>query len=412
MGKWFGEFGGQYVPEVLKPALIALERGVEEIIPTEEFQRRYRDLLKNYVGRPTPLYFAENLTNKLGGASVYIKMEGLAHTGAHKINNALGQVLLAKLMGQKRVIAETGAGQHGVAVAAASAKLGLECEVFMGEVDIARQQPNVFLMKQFGAEVRSITDGTKTLKDAVNAALKEWVKDPDHTAYVLGSALGPYPYPDMVRSFQQVIGRETRDQILKQSGRLPDEIIACCGGGSNAIGIFTAFLDDPVKLTAVEAGGVGNKPGEHATRMGGMGKTGIIEGYKSYFLQDEDGQVQPTHSISAGLDYAGIGPELAELGRTGRVEFTKAYDDEVLEAFSLIARNEGIVFALESTHAAAAAFKKVPNMSKEESIVIHMSGRGDKDLFITAGEIYAEQWLDFLKDEVARLEKRIFHKQL
>jgi len=406
MGKWFGEFGGQYVAEVLKPALLELENAVSTIIPSKSFQDAYAAMLLEYVGRPTPLYFAENLTRQLGGAKIYIKLEGLANTGAHKINNALGQVLLARTMGKRRVIAETGAGQHGVAVAAAAAKLGLSCEVYMGEIDVQRQQPNVFLMRQFGASVKPVADGTRTLKDAVNAALKEWVRDPDTTAYVLGSALGPYPYPDMVRSFQRVIGDETRRQVLDQTGKLPSELFACCGGGSNAIGIFTAFLNDPVRLTAVEAGGTGNAPGEHASRMNGLSMTGIVEGYKSYFLQDEDGQIQPTHSISAGLDYAGIGPELAELGRTGRVVFTSARDSEVLAAFKQTARSEGILFALESAHAAAAAFKKVPHMDKNDLIVIHMSGRGDKDLFITAGALYTEEWAKFLRLEADRLERQ------
>jgi tryptophan synthase beta chain len=406
MGKWFGEFGGQYVPEVLKPALEELAEAAGSILPSPGFRSRYSGLLDEYVGRPTPLYFAERLTASLGGAEIYIKLEGLANTGAHKINNALGQALLAREMGKRRVIAETGAGQHGVAVAAAAAKLGLACRVFMGEVDVERQQPNVFLMRQFGAEVTPVRDGTKTLKDAVNAALKEWVTDPDTTAYILGSALGPYPYPDMVRTFQRVIGDETRRQILERAGRLPNEIFACCGGGSNAIGMFTAFLEDPVSLTAVEAGGRGSRPGEHAMRMNGRGNLGIVEGYKSYFLQDEDGQIQPTHSISAGLDYAGIGPQLAELGRQGRIGFTSASDDEVLAAFGKIAVSEGLVFALESAHAAAAAFRKVPEMDKKSLIIIHMSGRGDKDLFITAGELYREPWTAFLRQEVSRLERK------
>ncbi len=406
MGKWFGKYGGQYVGEVLKPALAELEKAVSEILPTQEFRSEYSRLLMDFVGRPTPLCLAENLSEKLGGASIYVKMEGLAHTGAHKINNALGQVLLAKCMGKKKVIAETGAGQHGVAVASAAAKLGLSCEVFMGSVDVKRQQPNVFLMRQFGAEVHIVEDGTRTLKDAVNAALKDWVREPERTAYVLGSALGPYPYPDMVRDFQQVIGDETKSQILEKTGRLPDEIVACCGGGSNAMGMFTAFLDDPVSLTAVEAGGRGDKPGEHAVRMNGGGKPGIIEGYKSYFLQTGDGQVQSTHSISAGLDYAGIGPQLVHLFETDRVKFTKAYDGEVLQAFQEFARSEGIIFALESAHAAAVVLKKAPQMKKNSIIIVNMSGRGDKDLFITAGELYTREWEGFLREEADRLGNR------
>ena len=407
MGKWFGKYGGQYVGEVLKSALAELEKAVNEILPSEKFRDEYLRLLRDFVGRPTPLCLAENLTEKLGGASIYVKMEGLAHTGAHKINNALGQVLLAKYMGKKKVIAETGAGQHGVAVASAAAKLGLACEVFMGSVDVKRQQPNVFLMRQFGADVRVVEDGTKILKDAVNAALKDWVREPECTAYVLGSALGPYPYPDMVRDFQRVIGDETRSQILEKTGRLPDEIVACCGGGSNAMGMFTPFLDDPgTTLTAVEAGGRGDAPGEHAVRMNGGGQTGIIEGYKSYFLQTDDGQVQSTHSISAGLDYAGIGPQLVHLYETGRVKFTKAYDKEVLHAFQEFAQKEGIIFALESAHAAAEVLKRASQMEKNSIIIVNMSGRGDKDLFITAGELYTQEWKTFLSEEAVRLNKR------
>ncbi|MEW5895950.1 MAG: tryptophan synthase subunit beta [Candidatus Omnitrophota bacterium] len=400
MSKYFGQFGGQYVGEVLKPALIELEKAVRDILPSADFQNNLGEMLKNYAGRPTPLYFAENATRDLNGAKVYIKLEGLANTGAHKINNALGQVLLAKKMGKRRVIAETGAGQHGVATAAAAAKLGLECEVFMGAVDVRRQQPNVFLMKQYGATVTEVNEGTRTLKDAVNRALKEWAVRSNDTFYVLGSALGPYPYPDMVREFQSVIGREIRDEILKREGRLPDILIACCGGGSNAIGTFTSFMNDAlVKMIAVEAGGTGDKPGEHATRMKGAGRLGIIEGYKSFFLQDEDGQVLPTHSISAGLDYAGIGPQVALMGVEGRIQFEKACDQEVLKAYQYFARKEGLLFALESAHAAAHALKIIPGLSKNQIVVITMSGRGDKDIFITAKELYTEEWKKFLKNE-------------
>lgn len=399
MSKYFGEFGGQYIGEVLKPAMMDLEKAYKEIVPSEEFQKEFQIMLRDFAGRPTPLYFAKNITKDLGGAKVYIKLEGLANTGAHKINNALGQAFLAKMMGKTRVIAETGAGQHGVATAAACAKLGLKCEIFMGTVDMKRQQPNVFLMKQYGADVTEVRDGTRTLKDAVNRTLKEWAACSDDTFYVLGSALGPYPYPDMVRDFQSVIGREIRADILKREGRLPNMMIACCGGGSNAIGTFSSFLDDDVKLVAVEAGGCGDEPGEHATRMTGLGRVGIIEGYKSVFLQTDDGQVLPTHSISAGLDYAGIGPQLAMLGGEGRIDFQKVYDLEVLQAFQYFARNEGLLFALESSHAAAYALQIVPTMSKDDIVVITMSGRGDKDIFITAKALYAEEWKKFLKEE-------------
>ncbi len=402
MARYFGTFGGQYVGEVLKPALFELERAMTEILPGSEFRREYSHLLRSYAGRPTPLCRADNLTRELGGAEIYIKLEGLAQTGAHKINNALGQVLLAKLMGKQRVIAETGAGQHGVAVAASAAKLGLECEVFMGSADIERQQPNVFLMKQFGAEVHPVEDGSKTLKDAVNAALKCWIEESSRTFYVLGSALGPYPYPDLVREFQQIIGIETKQQLSDMTGRLPDTVIACCGGGSNAVGMFSAFLDDPVRLIAVEAGGTGDKPGEHAVRMGKDRTMGIIEGYKSYFLQDPDGQVQLTHSISAGLDYAGIGPELAYLGDAGRIEFARATDSDVLEAYSRFASREGLLCALESAHAASEVLKQAPQMEKGSILVMNMSGRGDKDIFITAGRLYPEEWKQYLLREAAK----------
>ncbi len=402
MGRYFGRYGGQYVGEVLKPALAELEKAMQDILPGEAFQKEYQSLLRHYAGRPTPLCFAENLTRELGGARIYLKLEGQAQTGAHKINNALGQVLLAKYMGKRRVIAETGAGQHGVAVAASAAKLGLECEVFMGSVDVQRQQPNVFLMKQFGAEVHPVELGSRTLKDAVNAALKYWVEESTNTFYVLGSALGPYPYPDLVREFQQVIGKETKTQLMELEKRLPDTIIACCGGGSNAIGMFSAFLDDPVTLIAVEAGGTGDALGEHAVRMAGGGKEGIIEGYKSYFLQDSDGQVQKTHSISAGLDYAGIGPQLASLGDSGRITFTKAMDDEVMNAFQVLARKEGLLCAMESAHAAAAVLKTAPGMPKDSILVMNMSGRGEKDIFITARKLYWDKWREYLLQEAQR----------
>lgn len=400
MTQYFGPFGGQYVGEVLKPALTELEAAYRTIIPSDDFQKTFHAMLKDYAGRPTPLYFAENTTRDLGGARVYIKLEGLANTGAHKINNALGQALLAKKMGKRRVIAETGAGQHGVAAAAASAKLGLECEVFMGSIDMQRQQPNVFLMKQYGATVTEVKDGTQTLKDAVNRTLKEWSASSDDTFYILGSALGPYPYPDMVRDFQCVIGNEIRQDILERENRLPDMLIACCGGGSNAIGTFFTFLkDQQTRCVAVEAAGRGDAPGDHAVRMNGQGRLGIIEGYKSFFLQTDDGQVLPTHSISAGLDYAGIGPQLAYFGVEKRIQFEKAYDHEVLSAYQYFAKTEGLLFALESAHAAAYALKIVPTMPKDAIVVITMSGRGDKDIFITAKALYTDEWMAFLKNE-------------
>ena len=403
MVKYFGPYGGQYVGEVLKPALEELTLAFEKYHKDKEFMAEYKRLLSEYVGRPTPLLFAERMTADLGGAKVYIKLEGLANTGAHKINNALGQALLAKKMGKTAIIAETGAGQHGVAVAAACARFGLECEVFMGAVDVARQQPNVFLMKQYGAKVTVVNDGTKTLKDAVNACLKAWASRSENTHYLVGSALGPSPYPDMVRTFQSVIGHEIKAEIKKREGRLPDVLIACCGGGSNAIGMFSPFIKDTsVRLIAVEAGGTGDKLGEHASRICSGSPVGIIEGYKSYFLQTDDGQVAHTHSISAGLDYAGIGPELACFADQKRIEFRQARDNEVLQAYQYIARTEGLLFAMESSHAAAAALKVIPTLPKEQIVVINMSGRGDKDIFITAHELYKTEWQEFLKSEATR----------
>ncbi|MGD9200603.1 MAG: tryptophan synthase subunit beta [Chitinispirillia bacterium] len=402
--RYFGSFGGRYIPEVLYPAFEELEKAYEEIKKDIAFWEELGEINKNYIGRPTPLYFAENLTKHFQGAKIFLKMEGLAHTGAHKINNAIGQALLAKRMGKKRVIAETGAGQHGLATAAAAAKMGLSCEVFMGEIDMARQHPNVFGMNLFGAKVTPVTEGTKTLTDAVNAALKNWTEQVEDTHYLLGSALGPYPYPVMVRNFQSIIGKEIKKQIVEQTGRLPDICIACVGGGSNSLGMFHPFLNESVELIAVEAGGQGIKSGKHAVRMNGSGKIGIVQAYKSYFLQDENGSLKPTHSISAGLDYAGIGPELADLSEKKRIVFTYATDEEVLNAVSLTARKEGIIPALESSHALVEAFKRAPNLRNDRSIVVNISGRGDKDLFITAPFFDKKDWLDFLKKEQRRLQ--------
>ena len=402
--RYFGKYGGRYIPEVLYPAFEELEAAYEKFRDDPAFLEEFDDLLKNYVGRPTPLYFAENLTAHLGGAQIYFKMEGAAHTGAHKINNAVGQALLAKKMGKKRIIAETGAGQHGLATAAASAKMGLDCEVFMGEIDMARQHPNVFAMRLLGAKVTPVTEGTRTLTDAVNAALKNWTERVADTHYLLGSALGPHPYPDMVRDFQSMIGREIKRQLHERTGRLPDICMACVGGGSNSIGMFTAFLDDPVALVGIEAGGHGPESGKHAIRMSGLGRIGIVQAYKSFFLQDDNGSLRHTHSISAGLDYAGIGPQLAQLAESGRITFTHATDSEVLEAISLTARQEGIIPALESAHALVEAFKQAKELPPEKIIVVNISGRGDKDLFITAPEFDREDWLNFLKDEQERLK--------
>jgi len=401
--KYFGEFGGQFIPEVLHPAFVELEEAFYRYKDDPQFIKEFELVLKEYVGRQTPLYFASNLTERFGGAKIYFKMEALAHTGAHKINNAVGQVLLAKKMGKKRVIAETGAGQHGLATSAVAAKFSLECEIFMGEVDMARQHPNVISMRLFGAKVTPVRDGGKTLTDAVNAALKNWTERVSDTHYVVGSVLSAHPYPEMVRTFQSVIGKETKVQILEREGRLPDMMIACVGGGSNSIGFFHSFLDDKVKLIGVEAGGRSFDDGEHASRMNGRGKQGIVQGYKSYFLQNENGSLLPTHSISAGLDYAGIGPELADLGDKGRIEFVSAFDHEVLDAVKLTARSEGILPALESSHALVEAFKRAPKMKKDEIIIVNISGRGDKDIFITAPH-FDSDWKEFLKSEISRME--------
>lgn len=396
----FGKFGGRYAPEMLIPALEELERVYFEAKKDKAFKLEFNHFLKTYAGRPTPLTFAENLTKKLGGARIYFKNEGLNHTGAHKITHCIGQALLAKKMGKKRLIAETGAGQHGVATATVAAKFGFSCTVYMGEKDMDRQRPNVFLMEQLGAEVVPVGFGQKTLKDAVNAALKDYIENVETTHYVLGSVVGPHPYPVINRDFQSVVGKEIRKQILEAEGKLPDCIIACVGGGSNAMGAFTDFLkDSSVRLIGVEAGGKSDKIGEHARRFLG-GSVGVVEGYKSYFLQDSDGQLQKTHSISAGLDYPGIGPELADLQKKGRVEFTSATDKEALEAFKLLAQTEGIVPALESAHAVAYAVKLAPKLRKDQIIIVNLSGRGDKDIFILAKAFGDKEFMRFLKEYI------------
>ncbi len=402
---FFGRFGGKYVAETLRTPLDELEESFKLAIHDSSFMEEFERLSKEYTGRPTPLLFAENITKMLNGARIYIKLEGLANTGAHKINNVLGQCLLARRMGKKRIIAETGAGQHGLATAAMCAKLGLECRVYMGEVDIKRQRPNVFWMELFGAEVIPVKGVSGTLKDAVNEALRDWASSFDTTYYVLGSALGPSPYPDMVREFQSVIGREVKAQI-EDLGLDVEALVACVGGGSNAIGFFSQYLnEDKPRLIGVEAGGKGDGVGQHAARMSGAGREGILHGYKSLFLADEDGQVLPTHSISAGLDYPGIGPQLAYLGELGRIEFTRASDREALDAVRIFAKNEGVVFALESAHAASYALKLAPTLPQEKSIVVNMSGRGDKDIFILAGEISGPEWSAFLREEARRNER-------
>ncbi len=404
---FFGQYGGRYVAEILRPNLVELEEAFYRYINDHNFLEELDTLMRDFVGRPTPLLFAENATRELGGANIYLKLEGLANTGAHKINNAMGQGLLAKKMGKTRVIAETGAGQHGLATACASARLGLECEIFLGDVDIARQRPNVFWMELFGAKVIPVTSGTKTLKDAVNETLKEWARRRTDTHCLFGSALGPYPFPDIVREFQSVIGRETKIQFHEKTGRTPDVMIACVGGGSNAIGFFDEFLDDQqVRMIGAEAGGRGNAPGDNASRISGSGTMGIVQGYKSLFLQDDEGQLLPTHSISAGLDYSGIGPQLANLAEKKRIEFVSILDTEVLEAFKFFAKTEGIIAAMESSHALAAGMKVAKELDRGKNIIINISGRGDKDIFITAGALGDEKWYEFLKDEVRRHESK------
>lgn len=402
---FFDNFGGKYVAEVLRRPLDELELAFNEAIKDPLFIKELETIQRDYIGRETPLLFAETATKLLGGAQIYIKLEGLANTGAHKINNAIGQCLLAKRMGKKRIIAETGAGQHGVATAAACAKLGLDCTVYMGEVDVRRQQPNVAAMELYGAKVHAVTSGSRTLKDAVNEAMRDWAANPDTTHYVLGSALGPAPFPDMVREFQSVIGREVERQAAERNLDVA-AMIACVGGGSNSIGFFAPFIDKAApRLIGVEAGGVGDGIGENAVRMSGKAaRDGIMHGYKSRFLLDEDGQALPTRSISAGLDYCGIGPQLATLGKQGRVEFTYARDDEALNAVKFFARNEGVLFAMESAHAGAEAIKLAPTLPKNKAIIVNMSGRGDKDVFITCPVFRRDEWLSFLHAEIDRLE--------
>ena len=377
---WFGNFGGRFAPETLMTPLLELEAAYLQARESDEFQREIRLLLKNFVGRETPLTFASRLTAKAGGAQIFLKREDLTHTGAHKINNAIGQILLAKRMKKTRIIAETGAGQHGVATATVAAKFGLECVVYMGRVDMERQAPNVQRMELLGAKVVPVDAGTKTLKDAVSEAMRDWVSNVKDSYYLLGSALGPHPYPMMVRDFQKIIGIEARAQIIEQTGRLPDELIACVGGGSNAIGLFYPFLgDEEVKMTGVEAGGRSSAAGEHASRFDG-GSIGILQGTQTFLLQDEAGQIQNTHSVSAGLDYAAVGPEHSWLRDQGRADYVYVRDQEALEAFHTLARLEGIIPALESAHAIAYALKRASELTSNKIILVNLSGRGDKDL--------------------------------
>ena len=376
----FGGYGGVFVPETLMTALSELAAAYEVARKDPKFQAELRHYLKEFAGRPTELYFAEGLTKHAGGAKIYLKREDLLHTGAHKINNALAQALLAKRMGKKRIIAETGAGQHGVATAAACAKFGLECVVYMGAHDMARQALNVFRMRLMGAEVRGVEAGQKTLKEAINEAMRDWVTNVRTTHYILGTAYGSHPYPMMVRDFHRVIGQEAKEQILAREGRLPDELIACVGGGSNAIGLFFEFLEEPnVRMIGVEAGGRGITQGAHAARFAG-GRLGVLQGCKTFLLQNADGQIELTHSVSAGLDYAAVGPEHAFYRERGRIEFAYATDDEVLEVFQLCSRLEGIIPALESTHALVEGLKRAKKLGKDKVIIVNLSGRGDKDV--------------------------------
>jgi tryptophan synthase beta chain len=386
-GGHFGPYGGRFVAETLMPLLLRLEEAYAAAKDDPKFHAELEGLLKHYVGRPSPLYFAERLTRHLDGAKIYFKREELNHTGAHKINNCIGQILLAKRMGKTRIIAETGAGQHGVATATVAARFGLPCVIYMGEVDIERQKPNVFRMNLLGAEVRSVKSGSRTLKDAMNEALRDWVANVHDTFYIIGSAAGPHPYPAMVRDFQTVIGKETRTQIMAAEGRLPDLLVACVGGGSNAIGLFHPFLDEPgVAIDGVEAAGEGVETHHHAATLS-MGTPGVLHGARSYLLQDADGQVLEAHSISAGLDYPGVGPEHSWLKDTGRVNYVSITDAQALDAFQVTCRLEGIIPALESAHAIARVMQVAPKMAPDKVIVLGLSGRGDKDVFTVAGAL-------------------------
>ena len=396
----FGLFGGRFVAETLMPLILDLERAYDEAKADPAFQREIADLNKHYAGRPSPLYYAERLTDHVreiasdaggqGGAKVYFKRDELNHTGSHKINNCLGQILLARRMNKTRIIAETGAGQHGVAVATVAARFGLPCTVYMGATDIERQKPNVFRMRLLGAQVNPVTSGTGTLKDAMNEALRDWVSNVDSTFYIIGTVAGPHPYPAMVRDFQSVIGTEAREQMLEAEGRLPDRLVACIGGGSNAMGLFHAFLDDAsVAITGVEAGGHGLETGEHCASLNG-GRPGVLHGNRTYLLQDDDGQILEGHSISAGLDYPGIGPEHSWLKETGRVEYVAITDRQALDAFQVCTRVEGIIPALEPSHALAHVLKIAPGMDRDDIVLMNMCGRGDKDIFAVAGHLGME----------------------
>jgi tryptophan synthase beta chain len=395
--RYYGQFGGAYLPEILVSTFEELTAAFRQARDDPGFWEEYKNLMSTYSCRPTPLTYAENLTEYFGGPRIYVKREDLNHTGAHKINNVMGQGLLVKRMGKRRVIAETGAGQHGVAAATMAAKFGFSCTIYMGELDVARQRPNVFWMERLGARVVPVQDGSKILKDAINAALRDWAANMDDTHYVLGTACGAHPFPEMVSYFQSIIGREARRQILQTEDRLPARVYACVGGGSNALGIFSGFYDDPTELVGVEAGGEGLQTGRHASRLASdAGSPGIAQGYKTYFLQNDEGQMQDTHSVAAGLDYVGVSPMLAALWEEGKVRFEAATDRDVLEAFTLTMKKEGLIPALESAHAFARAFKEAPELGADDIILINQSGRGDKDIFTVADAFSDQQWSKFI----------------
>jgi len=402
---YYGPYGGAFVPEILQTTLDELKTAFQAAKADPSFWQEYVQVMQSYSCRPTPITFLQNLTEELGGARLYLKREDLNHTGAHKANNVMGQGLLIKRMGKRRVIAETGAGQHGVATATMAARFGFECTVYMGAEDVERQRPNVFWMEQLGATVVPVTDGTATLKDAINECLRDWAYSMEDTHYALGTACGPHPFPEMVAYFQSIIGQESREQILQQAGKLPDRIFACVGGGSNATGMFLSFLDDEeVELIGVEAGGLGLDSGQHAARLAGVdGAPGVAQGYKTYFLQNAEGQMRDTHSVSAGLDYIGVSPILAHLHEIGRVRFEAATDEEVIVALRRLMRREGIIGALESTHAVAGALREAGQMNADQVVLINLSGRGDKDIFTIGDALGDERWQQFLKDKAAKL---------
>ena len=402
---YYGEFGGAFVPEILRTTLDELADAFYQAAEDPSFWEEFHRVMSTYSCRPTPITFLENLSSEFDGPSLYLKREDLNQTGAHKINNVMGQGLLVRRMGKKRVIAETGAGQHGVATATMAARFGLQCTIYMGAEDVERQRPNVFWMEQLGAEVISVEDGTATLKDAINECFRDWAFSMEDTHYVLGTACGPHPFPAMVARFVHVIGRESREQMLERCGRLPDRVYACVGGGSNATGMFLGFVDDPgVELVGIEAGGLGLDSGQHASRLAGKdGSAGVAQGYKTFFLQNEEGQMLDTHSVSAGLDYIGVSPILAHLHRAGRVRFEAATDEEVIAGLRRLMRSEGIVGALESTHAVAGALREAEGMSGDRIFLINLSGRGDKDIFTIGDALEDERWRAFLKEKASRL---------